>query len=104
MALLQRARRLQDGDDGAQTELVVGLGGQQPVAELHHARQLLAQDLGLPETLRLQDGLGDEREVRVGHRHGPEEHLHVVGNVPTLVFLRIDIYEVIFIRFETCLS
>ena len=48
------------------------LRGQESVAKLDHGGQLLGQDLGLGEAERLERELGDQGEVRIGHRHGTE--------------------------------
>ena len=64
---------LENGLQGPQAPVVVLLLGEDPVCQDEDAGELLAQAPWIPESLRVQDDLGDDLVVGPGHGDRPEQ-------------------------------
>ena len=78
---LERARRVEHRLDGAEAEVVVVLLRELLLHQVVERRHLLREHLGGLEALGEEHDLDDERDVRLHHRHGPQQRLEVLGQL-----------------------
>ena len=92
--LLQVARGLDDGVDGAHAEVVVVLRGELLGREPEGAHELLCERLRLVEAEGEEANLRNQRVIGHHHRHRPVERLEVVGQLTAARVARVHRNEV----------